>query len=374
MFEGRVGAGTIAPYEHGQQLGRAKGREVLRHENGVLRQCGLFTHDSLVSTRTTFFENTRLGLLLAARLVAAAHIAAIAHAVEEANHLLEVLLSVHLRTTVTALSGERGLGLDARSLQQLIELLTLTIRDDIILITVEDDDRRIVFVDIIGSTETTIFVGLFGQLRVEQHVLRTILAHLHTFATVHIGEIHRTRPVAGSIDTAALAEEITEVAFEVDVIIADLRLLQTSSGSGDRGQMATAGKSAGSDERRVELVLCSLTTHETDDGTDIVNLCWPLGIHAAAVVRTNDGITCFEQCLADSAEVGHALAVVAEPRTAIDMDNDGIAGSLLLRQIDVAGVISLVIASIIDILPLLRGGKIYFRSLEAAKASSGLCL
>ena len=90
------------------------------------------------------------------------------------------------------------------------------------------------------------------------------------------------------------------------------------------------------------------------------------------MVRTHHCVAVVEQGLHNGTEVGHALAAVAEPCTAIDMDDDRIALGFLFRQIDVAGMISLVITGIVDVLPLL--GSLQFRLLlETAKASSGLC-
>ncbi len=236
----------------------------------------------------------------------------------------------------------------------------------------EDDDGRVVLVDILDGTETAILVRLLVEFRLQQHVLGAVLAHGDMLAAVHSGEVYGTRPVAGGIHGTALVEIVADSAFQVDVNSTHLGLLQTRRGSGDRRQVTTGRESAGGDERRVELVLRSLTTHEADDGTDVVNLGRPLGIDAAAVVGAYDGIACIQQRLADGAEVGHALAAVAEPGTAVDVDDDGVGGSLLFGQVDVTGVVGLVVAGIVDVLPLLRGFQ--FRLLlEAAKASGRLC-
>ena len=79
----------------------------------------------------------------------------------------------------------------------------------------------------------------------------------------------------------------------------------------------------------------------------------PLGIHAATVVRTYHSIAGIEQSLHDGTKVGSALAVIAEPGTTVDMNNDGIAFCLLLGQIDVAGVVCLVVTGIVYVFPLL---------------------
>ena len=95
-----------------------------------------------------------------------------------------------------------------------------------------------------------------------------------------------------------------------------------------------------------------------------MDLSRPLGIATATVIRTNHGITGIEQGLHDGTEVGSTLTVVAEPRRAVDVDDDGIAGCLFLGQIDVAGM-----ACIVHILPFLGGLEFHLWSLETAKAS-----
>ena len=171
--------------------------------------------------------------------------------------------------------------------------------------------------------------------------------------TVHSGEVDGARPVAGSIDSTALLEIVAKRAFQLDIHRTHLGMTVTTGGGSNRSQVTTRRKTAGSDERGIELILLGLTTHEADDGTDVVQLGRPLGIHAGTVVRTYHGIASIKQRLANSTEVSHTLAVVAEPSTAIDMNHNGIAGSLLFGQIDVAGVIGLVVADIVYIFPLL---------------------
>ena len=65
---------------------------------------------------------------------------------------------------MTALSGIGCLSLHTSSLQGLIELLALTARYDIILLTMENNHRGTVLVDIAGSTQTEILVRLFVEL------------------------------------------------------------------------------------------------------------------------------------------------------------------------------------------------------------------
>ena len=72
---------------------------------------------------------------------------------------------------MASLCREGGLSLHTSSLQCLKESLTLTVEHNVVLITVEDDDGRIVGVYIVVGTQTDVFVWLFGKLRIKQHVL-----------------------------------------------------------------------------------------------------------------------------------------------------------------------------------------------------------
>ena len=65
---------------------------------------------------------------------------------------------------MVSLCGECSLGLYTGSLQQFIELSTLADRNDIVFLAMEDNDRWIVFVDIVYSTESYIFVRFLVQL------------------------------------------------------------------------------------------------------------------------------------------------------------------------------------------------------------------
>ena len=177
----------------------------------MLRQCGLFLHDSLERSGTALFDDARLAFLTAAVTLAAITFAAgtlLADAVQEVNHLLQVLLRVHLGTSVTTFCRECGLGLHTSGLQQFEELLTLAVGHDIVLVAVEDDYWRIVGIDIVHGTQAEIFVGLLCEFRGQQHVLRTVVAHLHMFAAVHRREVYRTAPVAGCINGTALVEVV----------------------------------------------------------------------------------------------------------------------------------------------------------------------
>ena len=138
--------------------------------------------------------------------------------------------------------------------------------------------------------------------------------------------------------------------------------------------MTARRETTGSNEAGIELILGGLTTDKTDDGTDVVNLGRPLGIHAGAVVGTDYCIAGIEQCLHNGAQVGSSFAIVAEPSTAIDMNDYRISIFLLLGQIDVTGMIGLVITSIVDILPLLGRFKVGLRFLETAEAAEALGL
>jgi hypothetical protein len=82
--------------------------------------------------------------------------------IEEVHHLLQVFLGIHTHTMST-FGNKGGFGLHACSLQQLIELLSLTARYDIVFFTMEDDDRRIVLVNIVGSTQTAVLIRFLSQ-------------------------------------------------------------------------------------------------------------------------------------------------------------------------------------------------------------------
>ena len=137
--------------------------------------------------------------------------------------------------------------------------------------------------------------------------------------------------------------------------------------------MTTRREAAGCNKRGIKLILLSFTTHKTDDGTNVMNLRRPLGIHTGTVVRTNYCITCLQQRLTDSTQVSSTLTAVAEPCTAIDMNDYRIRRFLNLWQVDIAGMICLTITYVVDILPFLRGLK-FNLLLKTAKASSWLRL
>ena len=143
-----------------------------------------------------------------------------------------------------------------------------------------------------------------------------------------------------------------------------------AAGSGrDGGEVTTRRKTAGGNERGVELVLLSLTANKAHHGPDVVNLGRPLGVHAAAVVGAHHGIAGAQQGFHDGAQVGCAFTIVTEPGAAVDVDHDGVGRLLLTWQVDVARVVRLVVAGIVHVLPLLGGLKVCIRGLEAAKAS-----
>ena len=67
------------------------------------------------------------------------------------------------------------------------------------------------------------------------------------------------------------------------------------------------------------------------------------------MVRGNNGIARVEKSIADGPQVGHSLGIIAEPGASIDVDNYRITVLLLLRIVDVQGMVGLVIGSIIHI-------------------------
>ena len=65
---------------------------------------------------------------------------------------------------MTAFGHEGGLGLYSCSLQRLEESLSLAAGHNVILLTVEDDDRRIVLIHIGIGTQTEILIRFLSQL------------------------------------------------------------------------------------------------------------------------------------------------------------------------------------------------------------------
>ena len=65
---------------------------------------------------------------------------------------------------MTAFGNEGGLGLYSCSLQRLEESLSLAAGHNVILLTVEDDDRRIVLIHIGIGTQTELLIWFLGQL------------------------------------------------------------------------------------------------------------------------------------------------------------------------------------------------------------------
>ena len=95
----------------------------------------------------------------------------------------------------------------------------------------EDDDGRIILVDIVYGAESDILVGLLAELRLQQHILRTVLAHRHVFATVHSRKVHRSRPVTSRIDGAGLVGIGSQRTLQVEFHLTDGGRLQTTGGS-----------------------------------------------------------------------------------------------------------------------------------------------
>ena len=95
----------------------------------------------------------------------------LAGSIEEVDHLLQVLGTVHTHA-MTTLRHKSCLGLDTGSLQQFVEFLTLAARYYIILLTMENNDWRTILVDIAGSTQAKILVWFLTELRVQQHIFR----------------------------------------------------------------------------------------------------------------------------------------------------------------------------------------------------------
>ena len=67
------------------------------------------------------------------------------------------------------------------------------------------------------------------------------------------------------------------------------------------------------------------------------------------MVGGHHGIARIEQSLADGAEVGHSLGIVAVPRAAVDVDDNRVTLLLLFGEIDVEAVIDLAVSGIVHI-------------------------
>ena len=95
----------------------------------------------------------------------------------------------------------------------------------------ENDDGRVVLVDIVGGAQAEVFVGLCGKTGVQQNVLRTFLAHLHMVSAVHSCEVDGARPIASCVHGTQLVAVVAHVAFKVDIDRAHLGLLLAACGS-----------------------------------------------------------------------------------------------------------------------------------------------
>ena len=137
--------------------------------------------------------------------------------------------------------------------------------------------------------------------------------------------------------------------------------------------MTARRESTGGDERFVKLILFGHSAYKADYSLDVVNLCRPFGITAGTMVGANNCVTGIEQSFDDGSQICNSLTVVAEPRAAIDVNNNGIGFLLFLGQIDIAGMVGFVVACIVHIFPFL-GGFQFCLHLESAEAACGLCL
>ena len=273
---------------------------------------------------------------------------------------------------MAAFGHESGLGLHPGGHQRAVEIFALAAGHDVVLLAVEDDDGRTVLRHVCGCAEAAVLVGLAAELGVQQHVLGAVVAHLEMVATRHGRQVDGARPVAGGAHRARLAEMAAQRALQVEAHLAHGgRLLPTGGGS-RRGQVSARGEAADGHEARVEMILSGLTAHKADDGANVVQLGRPLGVHARTVVGAHHGIARREQRLDDGAQVGGTLAVVVEPRAAVDVYHHGVGVVRLFGQVDVARVERLAVGGVVHVLPLLAGLQLHFRQLHSAEASCGL--
>ena len=80
----------------------------------------------------------------------------VAGGIKELHHTSEILLGVHIEAMATSVNGIK-LRLDTSILKGHRELLSLTEGNDIILRAMENDDGRIVLVQIRGNTQRAVF-------------------------------------------------------------------------------------------------------------------------------------------------------------------------------------------------------------------------
>ena len=95
----------------------------------------------------------------------------------------------------------------------------------------ENDDGRVVLVDIVGGAQAEVFVGFGSKVGVQQNVLRAFLAHLHVVSTIHCREVDGSRPIASCVYGTQLVAKVAHVAFKVDIDRAHLGLLLAAGGS-----------------------------------------------------------------------------------------------------------------------------------------------
>ena len=88
----------------------------------------------------------------------------LAYTVQEVYHLIQILFCIHLGTAMAAIGYEGCLCLDTCRLQKLEEHLSLTTRYHIILLTMEDDDWRIVGSYIVCSTQAAVLIRFLCEL------------------------------------------------------------------------------------------------------------------------------------------------------------------------------------------------------------------
>jgi hypothetical protein len=129
--------------------------------------------------------------------------------VEELDHLVGVV-AVHLMSVTRVVP----LNVNASLLKVIGIFLSLTARHDIVCSTVADHVRHVVGVDVSVSAESGMLVGTLLRSASTDHVV--LWRHWNRIATAFVSTVDRTRPVAHSVDTTALACELSKFTLDVD--------------------------------------------------------------------------------------------------------------------------------------------------------------
>ena len=342
VFPGRVGAGAVAPYEDGQRVLGIELREILRGEDGVGGQRGLFLHHGLERAGAAVLDHLLLGSLTQ----------------EELGHLLERALVERHGAMLAAGYVDKVLQ-SACFLQGLGEADALALRHHVVGIAVDDEEAGILLrgerrelstdlVDVGDGTDECHQLGIVGGCTAHECGLGALVV-LHGLAVLHVGHVDGAEPVDYGVDAARVVEVASHGALKVDGGLAHRALLQAVGHAGERREVAAAAEAGDADERRVELILGGMGADEAQGALHVMDLCRKLGVAARTVVDAHHGEARIVEGLAQR-HVGHLLGVVRKPRAAVDEDHHFILGLFGLWQVDVHAVCFEVVAGIVDVL------------------------